>query len=59
LEWEKIAEGRSLVDVQVSLGLLFGDIADRMSLTQEERHVLLGKSLIEEIEKFMVQRVNW
>ena len=57
-DWEEFSEGESLVDLKVSIGLVLADIADCLELTQQERFVLLGKSLSEDIESFMKQRVR-
>ena len=49
-EWQSAVENQSLVDVKSSVGLLFSDIAERLELNPQERFVLLGKDLAEEIE---------
>ena len=57
-EWEEIAEGESLINLEAPIGLLLADVADRLELTLQERSVFLGKLLIEEIEDFMQQKVR-
>jgi len=57
-EWEEIAEGKSLLNLEAPIGLFLADVADRLELTPQERLVLLGEMLIEEIEDFMKQQVR-
>lgn len=49
-ERQKTASGRSLLKVEAPVGLLLADIADRLGLTVQERYVLLGGRLINEID---------
>jgi hypothetical protein len=57
-EWEEIADGESLLEVAVPVGLLLADVSDRLELSPQERFVFLGKILIKEIEEFMNQRIR-
>jgi hypothetical protein len=57
-EWEEIAEGKNLLDVTASVGLLLADVADRLELTPQERYVFLGKMLTMEVEDFLQQQVG-
>jgi hypothetical protein len=57
-EWQKLVDGQSLVDVQASVGLLFADIADRLDLSPQERHVLLGGKLINQVNCIMEERIT-
>ena len=57
-DWEEIAEGKSLLNLEAPIGLLLSDIADRLELSPQERFVFLGETLIEEIEVFMKQQVR-
>jgi hypothetical protein len=45
-EWEQVAEGESLIQVQSSVGLL--DVATKLGLTQEEQKSVLGTRLYRE-----------
>jgi hypothetical protein len=55
-EWEIHAEGKSLIDVDASVGLILSDIAERLGLSQQERHVLLGGKLAKQIDSYMEER---
>ena len=57
-EWQKMVEGKSLVDVEAPVGLLLADIADRLELNPQERHVMLGGKLINQINCVMEERVE-
>lgn len=52
-EWQAIANERELISIHVSIGLLLSDIADRLNLTPQERHAMLGAKLIKEVRAFM------
>ena len=49
LEWQKIVNGKSLVDVEAPIGLLLSDIAERMELSSQERKVMLDGKLAKEV----------
>ena len=55
-EWQEISNGKNLVEIETSVGLLFADIADRLDLSTQERHVLLGAKLTKQINAFMDER---
>jgi hypothetical protein len=57
-EWQEITEGKSLIDVDAPVGLILADIADRLGFSPQERHVMLGKELTEQIHIFMEERPN-
>ena len=57
-EWQKMAEGHNLIDVQASVGLIFADIADRLDLNSQERHVMLGGKLINQVNSMMEERIE-
>ena len=57
-EWQKIAEGKNLTEVQAPVGLIFADIADRLDLSQQERHAMLGGKLINQVNCLMEERVS-
>jgi hypothetical protein len=57
-EWQKAAEGKSLVEIQAPIGLLLTDIADRLELNPQERYAMLGGKLINHINCLMEERVT-
>jgi hypothetical protein len=56
-EWQELVGG-SLLKVESPVGLLLADIADKLELTPQERHVVLGGKLINEVDGFMETRVS-
>ena len=57
-EWQKITEGKSLIEVQAPVGLLLADIADRLQLNPQERYAMLGGKLINHVNCLMEERVS-
>jgi|GEM_PF-6563482 len=57
-EWQKVAEGKSLVEIQAAVGLILADIADRLELNPQERHAMLGGKLINQVNCLMEERVT-
>lgn len=57
-EWQKVAAGKSLVEVEVAVGLLLADIADRLELNPQERYAMLGGRLINQVNCLMEERVS-
>lgn len=57
-EWQQATKGGSLLKVETPVGLLLADIADRLELASQERHVFLGGRLINEVEAFMGERIT-
>ena len=57
-EWQRASSGQSLLSVKVPIGLLFSDIADWLELSPQERHVVLGSNLINEVDAFLESRVT-
>jgi hypothetical protein len=49
LECQNLAEGKSLVEIKASVGLILADIAGHLSLTSDERRTILGGELINQI----------
>ena len=58
IEWQKTAEGKSLMEVEAPVGLILADIADRLALTPQERYAMLGGKLINHINCLMEERVS-
>ena len=56
-EWQQARKGGSLLKVETPVGLLLADIADRLELTSQERHVFLGGRLINEVDAHMEERI--
>ena len=57
-EWQALADGQNLLNVQVSVGLILADITDRLELTEQERVVVLGRKLINQVDAFSEQTVK-
>ena len=57
-EWQKAVEGKSLTEIEVPVGLLLADIADRLELTPQERHVMLGGKLINQVNSIMEEQIR-
>jgi hypothetical protein len=57
-EWQKMAEGQNLIDVQASVGLMLADVADRLDLNPQERHIFLGGKLINQVNCLMEERIE-
>ncbi|MEP7136681.1 MAG: hypothetical protein ABI904_17275 [Chloroflexota bacterium] len=47
-EWEAVAEGDSLIDLSVSVGLLLFDVTAKLGLTEDEQTLVLGGRLFKE-----------
>ncbi|MCB9112213.1 MAG: hypothetical protein H6634_13300 [Anaerolineales bacterium] len=56
-EWQMVAKGVSLLEIEIPVGLLLNDIANRLHLTPQERFVFLGGSLIDEVDSFLETRI--
>ena len=57
-EWQKIAQGQSLVEVEAPVGLILADIADRLELNPQERYAMLGGMLINHVNCVMEERIT-
>ena len=57
-EWQKTTEGKSLVEVEVPVGLLLADIADRLEFNPQERYAMLGGKLINQVNCLMEARIS-
>lgn len=51
-EWQEIVNGGSLLKVEAPVGLLLADLVDKLELTDQERHVVLGARLAKEVKAF-------
>jgi hypothetical protein len=57
-EWQTIAEGKSLVEIEAPVGLVLADIADWLQLNPQERQAMLGGKLINQVNRLMEERVG-
>ena len=57
-EWQKITEGDDLTSIQASVGLLLNDVADKLGLSPQERHVVLGSKLLNEVKMFVSTNIS-
>ena len=57
-EWQELVQGGSLLKVETPVGLILADIAEKLEMTSQERHVFLGGRLINEVDGFMETRVS-
>ena len=57
-EWQQATKGGSLLKVEAPVGLLLADVADRLELTSQERHVFLGGRLINEVDAVREQSIR-
>jgi hypothetical protein len=57
-EWQEVVNGKSLIDVKAPIGLILADIADRLELNLEERHVMLGGKLINQVDSVLEERIS-
>ena len=57
-EWQETVGSGSLLKVEAPVGLLLADIADRLELTTQERHVFLGGKLINEVDALREERIS-
>jgi hypothetical protein len=51
-DWEKASNGETLLRIEGSVGLILYDFAAKLNLTVEDRQLLLGASLSEEVSAF-------
>ncbi len=57
-EWQNAVNGGSLLKVDSPVGLLLADIAERLELSDQERHIFLGGKLINEVEAYKEGRIT-
>jgi hypothetical protein len=56
IEWQKTVGGKSLMDVEVPIGLILADIADKLELNSQERYAMLGGKLINQVNCHLEKR---
>lgn len=52
-EWELVADGKSLLNLEGSVGLILFDIVTRLNIPVDEQQFLLGSALFEEVAEFV------
>ena len=57
-DWQELAGGGSLMKVESPVGLMLADIAEKLELTEQERHIFLGGRLINEVDGFKETRIS-
>ncbi len=58
MEWQEAVNNGSLLKVEAPIGLILSDIADKLNLTEQERHAFLGGRLCNEVDGVNETRVN-
>lgn len=56
-EWQVVANGESLLEVESPVGLILSDIADMLDLSPKERQAVLGRKLNRQVEEFENQPI--
>ena len=57
-EWQTVAEGNNLTEVEAPVGLVLADIADWLQFNPQERHAILGGKLVSQINCLMEEQVS-
>ena len=57
-EWQELTGGGSLLKVEAPVGLILSDIADKLQMTEQERHTFLGGRLCNEVDCVNETRVD-
>jgi hypothetical protein len=57
-QWEDITETSSLLEINVSVGLLLHDICDALGFTPNQRREVLGAELEAELQEFLDIRIT-
>lgn len=57
-EWQEVAEGESLLDIESPVGLILSDIADKLNLDAKERQAMLGGRLNQQVIAFLSQPIQ-
>jgi hypothetical protein len=50
LEWQQAADGESLLNLETNVGLLLADVTTAIGLTSEEKVLVLGAELLDELQ---------
>jgi hypothetical protein len=54
-DWESVADGKNLLHLEGSVGLILFDIVTRLNVPVDEQRILLGSALFEEIAEFVTK----
>jgi hypothetical protein len=54
-EWESVADGKGLLHLEGSVGLILFDIVTRLNIPVGEQRILLGSGLFEDIAEFVTK----
>jgi hypothetical protein len=57
-EWQEAVHGGSLLKVESPVGFVLADIVDRLELSSQERYLVLGGRLINEVDASREHRVS-
>ena len=57
-EWQEAVNNGSLLKVDAPVGLILSDIADKLNLSEQERHAFLGGRLCNEVDGVNETRVS-
>ncbi len=57
-DWQDAVGGGSLLKVEAPVGLILSDIAEKLGLNEQERHLFLGGRLCNEVDCVNETRVN-
>jgi hypothetical protein len=52
-EWQKAAEGESLLDVEANVGLIFVDLVSSFGLSTHEQSLVLGAELFAQLQELI------
>lgn len=56
-EWQEATGGGSLLKVEAPVGLILADVAEKLHLSEQERHIFLGGHLCNEVDAVKETRI--
>lgn len=54
-EWQEVADGKSLLEVDGNIGMVLADLVNSFEFTSYEQSLILGPDLFEEIHEILNQ----
>ncbi|MBC8548159.1 MAG: hypothetical protein H8D23_00775 [Candidatus Brocadiales bacterium] len=57
-EWQDVSQGESLVNLEVSVGLLLSDLVEKLGFDSTEKNMILGSKLDKEIRLHLSDQVQ-
>lgn len=54
-EWQEVADGKSLLEVDGNIGMVLADLVNSFEFTSHEQSLILGPDLFEEIHEILYQ----